>query len=176
LETPSDSKKIKEVRESLQMTQAEFASELGVKQSYYSEIERGKKDLTSKMLRTLFLKLGISPLWYFFNKGSLMYAVSDNLTKDHVDLDELIDTTDNELISMFNHLKQIRELIGEAGLKVNQDQGKEEYDLVFNRTPLKAEASYEDKYAHFEKLNHDLSIIKKRFWRLFNQYYLGGKR
>lgn len=43
-------KKIKQLRNELEFTQEEFATQLGISQAYYSDIERGKKPISGRLL------------------------------------------------------------------------------------------------------------------------------
>lgn len=72
--------KLKAVRNALKINQKEFAAMLGIQQSYYSALELGKKDISSKLLETLVLKIGVNPDWYFSSKGAIFN--SSNAGKD----------------------------------------------------------------------------------------------
>jgi len=52
-------KRIKQLRKHLNLTQAEFATALGVSQAYYSVIESGKKKISTKMIQTIYKKWSI---------------------------------------------------------------------------------------------------------------------
>jgi len=62
--------KLKEIRQALKLSQKDFSEKLGIKQSYYSALELGKKDIsTSKVLQTLFDRIGVNPEWYYNSNG-----------------------------------------------------------------------------------------------------------
>lgn len=50
---------IKRIRQSLEFNQEEMANILGISQSYYSSIEKGKKPITDKLLQAYYDKLGV---------------------------------------------------------------------------------------------------------------------
>lgn len=57
-------KRFKEVREEHNLTQADFARLLGIKNST-ADIERGKTKLSGKVIAELLKQFGINPLWLF---------------------------------------------------------------------------------------------------------------
>ena len=64
--------KLKEIRQALGLNQKDFAAKLNIKQSYYSALELGKKDInTSKVLQTLFNEIGVNAEWYFNSVGTI---------------------------------------------------------------------------------------------------------
>lgn len=56
-------KKIKALRLELELSQEEFANAIGVSQPYYSAIERGKKQITNKIIATIQEKFGKNREW-----------------------------------------------------------------------------------------------------------------
>ncbi len=61
-------KKIKQLRNELELTQEEFAAQLEISQAYYSDIERGKKKLSKKLLDRISAKWRV-PEGYFNSKN-----------------------------------------------------------------------------------------------------------
>lgn len=57
-------KRFKEIREEHNLTQAEFAKLLGIKNST-ADIERGRTKLSGKVLAELLRQFGVNPLWLF---------------------------------------------------------------------------------------------------------------
>lgn len=76
--------KLKAVRDSLGLSQMEFATRIGIKQSYYSALELGKKEVTSKLLKTLFENVGVSSQWWYNSIGTIF---SDKVWGNHVGVD-----------------------------------------------------------------------------------------
>lgn len=62
--------KLKEIRLAIGLNQKEFASKLGIKQSYYSTLEQGKKEPSMRVIDSLW-PLGVSSEWFFHNKGTM---------------------------------------------------------------------------------------------------------
>jgi transcriptional regulator with XRE-family HTH domain len=67
----AESNKLRQVREALHLKQQEFATKLGITQSYLSAVELGKKEITSKLSKKLVELFGISPSWLISNEGSI---------------------------------------------------------------------------------------------------------
>lgn len=57
-------KKIRQLRNKLDLTQNEFAIQLGISQAYYSDIERGKKPISGRILEKINKKWNIDPSYF----------------------------------------------------------------------------------------------------------------
>lgn len=69
--------KLKIIRQALSLSQKDFADKIGIKQSYYSALELGKKDIsTSKVLQILFDKIGVNPEWYYNSNGDIFNSAN----------------------------------------------------------------------------------------------------
>lgn len=55
--------KLKIIRDKFNVTQAEFAEKIGMKQSQYSLVENGKQDIQLKTISEIYDKYGVSPVW-----------------------------------------------------------------------------------------------------------------
>lgn len=53
------------------LNQVEFAKKIGVAQSYLSDLERGKREITVKVLNSLIYEFNISSDWLLANKGEM---------------------------------------------------------------------------------------------------------
>ena len=73
--------KIKEIRKSLGLNQAVFASKLGIRQGYLSEIEQGKKIPGSKVIISLKRSFPDINIDYIAGEGK-MYAEKEGLLKE----------------------------------------------------------------------------------------------
>lgn len=65
-------RRIKDFRESLGMKQGEFAESLGMKQGSYSDIERGRNDLSPKFIYYLVNNYNINLNWLFTGQGEMI--------------------------------------------------------------------------------------------------------
>lgn len=107
---------LKEIRKKLNMTQAEIAKVLNIKQSTVSMIENGNSELTERNKTVLCEKLNVNP--YFLENGNgemfLPELPEDEFTKILAE----IDCSDDEFIKQF--LRTYWEL-DEDGKKVIQN-------------------------------------------------------
>lgn len=110
---------LKEIRKKLNMTQAEIAKVLNIKQSTVSMIENGNSELTERNKTVLCEKLNVNP--YFLENGNgemfLPELPEDEFTKILAE----IDCSDDEFIKQF--LRTYWEL-DEDGKKVIQQFAK----------------------------------------------------
>lgn len=82
------SDRLREVRKVLKLSQVDLSKKIGIKQSYYSAMESGKKGLSSNTIQLMISKLDISPLWLlsgegnmFISKKSPLDSVTGNISK-----------------------------------------------------------------------------------------------
>lgn len=87
----SNSEKFKTIRKHLHLTQSEFATKLGIGQSYYSAIENGRKQPSMCVIEAM-LSLGVSSEWYYNGVGNI--TKEDN---DISELSELVETNKEQL-------------------------------------------------------------------------------
>jgi transcriptional regulator with XRE-family HTH domain len=74
--------KLLKIRNIENLSQNEFAKRLGVKQSYYSELERGKRNITTKIITSLSKEFNISSDWLLSDSGQMYITNSDISDKD----------------------------------------------------------------------------------------------
>lgn len=80
------SERLTKIRNNARLTQSEFSKKIGVKQSYYSELERGKREITTKVIEALIKNFNVSSDWLLSNTGE-MYS-NKNIT--NVDIEQNI--------------------------------------------------------------------------------------
>lgn len=99
--------RMKELRNSLGLTQAEFAERLCVSRKTLSEIENGKKEPGGLLLHGLEYCFGTDRVWILSGKGGMLKRVSP----DAVEIGEVACSAEaEELINGFNLLsKEARE-------------------------------------------------------------------
>lgn len=64
-------------RKHLRLTQADLATSLGFKQSYISNIEKGRNEVTSNIIIAMYRLYNISPEWLITGQGSIMSPFGD---------------------------------------------------------------------------------------------------
>ncbi len=71
-------KRLKEVRKALKINQRIISNVIGVKQSYYSDVENGRRNLTEKVKHELKEKYGVNEDWLYTGKGEMFLPHSDH--------------------------------------------------------------------------------------------------
>ena len=68
----SKNARLRELREKLLLTQNQMAIELGLSQSYYSDIENDRRTLSNKLIKKLSENLMVSTEWITTGKGDMI--------------------------------------------------------------------------------------------------------
>lgn len=76
--------RLKKVRETLKLTQKEFGEKIDVGQTYLSQIEKGDRPLTEKIIKLTCYEFHVSYAWLVDGLGE-MFSNSDAALKDKVD-------------------------------------------------------------------------------------------
>ncbi len=102
--------KLKKIRTALELSQADFAEKLGIKQAYYSEMERGVKGVSKKVSTILISNFKVSEKWWALEEGDIF-------------------SVKNAIISGIEYMKTSGGLVKKTGLhyqnKWNEQLGKE---------------------------------------------------
>ena len=72
--------RLKTIRKTLNLNQDKFSKKLGISQTYYSDIERGTKGISSTVFISLD-KLGINLHWFISGKGEIFGTGNGNFLK-----------------------------------------------------------------------------------------------
>lgn len=70
--------RVREVRSSLKLTQKEFGQRLAIAQSYLTNIETGKREVTEKIQKLICLQFGVNEEWLRTGNGE-MFAENDDV-------------------------------------------------------------------------------------------------
>lgn len=97
--------RFKELRKSLNMTQSEIGSVIGITKSTVSLIESGKQNLTERNIQTLTKELDVNPLWLKTGEGDMFLSIKADLV-DQLAKEYKLDDTSKELIRSFLELDQ----------------------------------------------------------------------
>lgn len=73
------SEQLKKIRTQKNMTQAEFASFLGVSTASIASIENGSRDMPKSVMKTLVTKLGVNANWLITGEGPVFITGEDTL-------------------------------------------------------------------------------------------------
>lgn len=70
--------RILEVRKKLNLTQNEFAKEIGLKQSSYSDIENGNSPITERTIIAICSKFNVNEEWLRTGNGEIFNIIDKN--------------------------------------------------------------------------------------------------
>lgn len=76
--------RIKLIREYFKLTQKEFGKKIDVGQTYLSQLEKGDRPLTEKIIKLICFEFHVSYAWLVNGEGE-MFSNSDTALKDKVD-------------------------------------------------------------------------------------------
>ncbi|MCL2763017.1 MAG: helix-turn-helix domain-containing protein [Treponema sp.] len=102
-------KRLRELRKTLRMTQAEFAAKLEMAQNSYSKIETGENSLTEKNIFLICLIFGVDESWLRTGKGEMFDQVSKPKDGDEKKLLEMFRSLSPEIREFV--LKKLRECV-----------------------------------------------------------------
>ena len=97
-------KRLKELRSKLGLSQAAFAEKIGIKQTSYSDIETGRRELTERNLNLICKEFNVDENWLRNGEGSMFTL---ELDEDTMLIESLLNDVDNpvyELIKKFMKL------------------------------------------------------------------------
>ena len=69
--------RLKELREYLKLKQGAISTQLGLKQSYYSDVENGKRPVTTRIIIGLRDKYNVSSEWLYTGWGEMFLTKID---------------------------------------------------------------------------------------------------
>ena len=97
-------KRLKELRSKLGLSQSAFAEKIGIKQTSYSDIETGRRELTERNLNLICKEFSVDENWLRNGEGSMFTL---ELDEDAMLVESLLNDVDNpvyELIKKFMKL------------------------------------------------------------------------
>lgn len=98
-------KRLKELRSKLGLSQAAFAEKIGIKQTSYSDIETGRRELTERNLNLICKEFNVDENWLRTGNGDKIFVLE--LDEDTMLVESLLNDVDNpvyELIKKFMKL------------------------------------------------------------------------
>lgn len=97
--------RVKDLRKSLNLTQAEFGNEIGITKSAISRIENDVAPLSDRNIQLLVEKFDVNPLWLKTGEGDMFLSIKTDLV-DQLAKEYKLDDTSKELIRSFLELDQ----------------------------------------------------------------------
>ena len=120
------SKKIKLIRNDLNISQKDFANLLDVAQSTVSRIEKDDRQPDDDFLKDLINKFNIHPDWIFFDRNPIFLEVDDNIPMQNQDLIKDI----NLILSPDEFNKKLNDILFEYVLNQIASENEKDFSLV----------------------------------------------
>lgn len=73
--------RLKYIRKTLNLTQKNFAKEIGMSQSGYAQIETGDKPISNRLIKPICLAFNIDENWLRTGEGEMFIKVEDSIFK-----------------------------------------------------------------------------------------------
>ncbi|HGM1460487.1 helix-turn-helix transcriptional regulator [Clostridioides difficile] len=139
--------RVKEVRKASNLTQKEFGMRIAVAQNYLSNLEKGYRDVTEKIIKIICAEFNINEKWLKYGTGN-MYIEND-------------DTIISELSNKYN-LDNLDVKILESYLKLSGEQRKAIKKYVYSLvdTILEDDELYQDYRSEYIEENSQLSAAR----------------
>lgn len=100
--------RIKQLRQSLDLTQEEFGKRIGLVKSGISRIENGTTGTTEQTLRSMCREFGVSYLWLTTGEGSMFEKGGDDAAL-HVMVDRVMASENERVKQIFKNLGDFTE-------------------------------------------------------------------
>lgn len=85
-----ENKRLKILRQKLKMAQGDFAQRLNMKQGSYSDIERGRVDMSAHVIKKLIMTFNVNPIWLLTGKGDMFLQSTDPIIPPDPEHEELL--------------------------------------------------------------------------------------
>ena len=99
--------RLKQARKVLSLTQAEFGARLGVTDGAISNLEKGERNLTERMIRAICREFDIGEEWLRTGVGE-MFIMSDNTIIATLASEFNLDTLDQKIVEAYLKLPEVR--------------------------------------------------------------------
>lgn len=187
------SDKLKKIRNELRLNQHDFADKLGIKQSYYSAIERGKKEITSKVTNVLLQSVGVNADWWHNSNGTIFSGkLLGNPVVEVVGNKKLIDANFDYAVKLNEDLKHENKSLYELTknisllsdfevfIEVFRNEYLNEYQekRILSRYPNAEKVTYKEYKNTVVKTLEDLKDLKEIIGMLgnsMNEFYADFK-
>lgn len=172
----STGNKLRVIRQSLRISQAEMAALMGITQSHYSNLESDKKNIAAHLITALFDVVKVSPSWFFKEEGEIF---SESVTSEntdgcmsdrhnsHTQKSHSVSPTDISMGQIMHYIEQ-----EERGLGYN-DYIKEPKGNVVDMLHSYQKQAIKSYYQLSDRvLDNKIAILKREYKDLYNDYYM----
>lgn len=73
--------RLKYIRKTLNLTQKNFAKEIGMSRSGYSQIETGDRPISDRLIKSICMAFNVNENWLRTGKGEMFIKVEDSIFK-----------------------------------------------------------------------------------------------
>jgi len=142
--------RLKAVRKALNLSQVELSNKTGIKQSYYSAMESGKKGLSSNTIQLLSLHFSVSPLWLLNGEGDMFISKKSPLNNElsNISIGDSAHHQNSHLVSPYD---------------INEDKSIEartiDDDPIFPENEIKYKPDLERFYHANTLVSHSLFVM-----------------
>lgn len=154
--------RVKEIRKSLKMNQADFGKKLGVGKTAVSKLELGENTLTDQMAKSICREYNVNNLYLQTGKGEMFSALPESI------LDELceeygMDDLDRSIVSSYLQLSDAERAAIKKYVQNLIDSNKKEAEKASSESePDELEAAHDDgataeQKKHADDIMHDPS-------------------
>lgn len=121
--------RLKKCREALNLSQKDLSEKLGVTQAYWSNLEKGKRDISKSIIDNLIHKFDVSPEWLFLGLGTPLISEKKTSPSENQNTSESLTllqldqfTKLHPLITTYIDLKLIQNALRTGELKEPTNQ------------------------------------------------------
>lgn len=151
----TDFERLKEIRERLKFKQGDFAALIGLQQGSYSDVERGKANITYNLLGKLYELFKINPIFIMIGEGNWILDKSNN-SDEILNIDEILDKSNNLDKS---EGKVLGKVAGKVGYILEDNQGS--YRVEEKQAQYTDKALKHSKSEYFEFLKKEIAFKNK---------------
>lgn len=102
--------RIKQIREYLGMSRAEFGEKLGVSGDVINNLERGRVEIKEDRIRLICSVFGVDEDWLRYEKGNMFHSINGDYTKISVEIDKHDPKARQAIIDYWNLSEDDKEL------------------------------------------------------------------
>ena len=73
--------RLKYIRKTLNLTQKNFAEQIGMSQSGYAQVEKGSKAISNRLIKSICLAFNVNENWLRTGEGEMFIKVEDSIFK-----------------------------------------------------------------------------------------------
>lgn len=102
--------RIKQIREYLGMSRAEFGEQIGVSGDVINNLERGRVEIKEDRIKLICSVFGVDEEWLRYEKGDMFHSINDDYAKISLDIDKHDPKARQAIIDYWNLSEDDKEL------------------------------------------------------------------